>query len=336
MNKRSRRQFLRTTALAACGFGAIPRLRAEFGAKPDRTKPEIVRLLTGVHNFLTTPFHSNFDLDARGMRQNVAHHARMCTKNMTIVVSAGLGELFSLSVEEHISLVAAAVAGAQGKLPVVAGVGGGYRNALKMAKNAEAAGADAILVFAYPLACDQADGAYRYLAEVANAVKIGVLAYPCGKGDFWVDVLRRLAELPNVVGFKDASGDPRVGQALGAVVGESFLWIAEGETSAVALMPAGARAFTTAVSTFVPDACLQLWQHGVAGDIARMKEVQDRRIAPIVKLRNLKPGYGISGIKVALEALGRAGGPVRPPDTQVDAVDRAGIAAIALEHAEKP
>ena len=62
---------------------------------------------------------------------------------MVIVVSGGLGELFTLSVDEHKSLLSAAVAGAQGKFPVVAGVGGGYTNALRMARNAEEAGADA-------------------------------------------------------------------------------------------------------------------------------------------------------------------------------------------------
>ena len=70
-------------------------------------------------------------------------------------------------------------------------------------------------------------------------------------------------------------------------------------------------------------------------DSKRMQAVYETRIAPIVKLREVKPGYGISGIKVALEALGRAGGPVRPPYIQVQKEDRETIAAIAREHAEK-
>jgi len=331
----SRRSFLRAAALVGGGLAAS-RVRADTDIKTEPSKADLVRALTGVHNFMITPFHANYDLDARGLRLNVAHHARSSMKDMTIVVSGGLGELFTLSVEEHNSLVAAAVAGAQGAVPVVAGVGGGYRNALKMAQNAEAAGVDAILAFANPFACDEAAGAYGYLAAIARSVRIGVLAYPCGKSDFWPDVLKRLAELPNVIGFKDASGGVTVGQALGSLVGESFLWVAEGETHAMEALPAGARAYTSAVATFVPEACRQLWRHGVAGESARMKEVHDARIAPVVKLRGVKPGYGVSGIKVALEALGRAGGPVRPPGTQVAEEDRPAIAVIARERAERP
>ncbi len=161
------------------------------------------------------------------------------------------------------------------------------------------------------------------------------MAYPCGKGDFWPDVLKRLVKLPNVMGMKDSSGDVKFSQALGSLVGEEFLWVAGGEGHAQKTLPAGGRAYTSTVATFVPTACHESWQHGVASDSKRMQAVYNMRIAPIVKLREVKPGYGISGIKVALEALGRAGGPVRPPYTQVQKEDRETIAAIARKHAEK-
>ncbi len=85
----------------------------------------------------------------------------------------------ALDVEEHRDMVEEAVFAAAGVLPVVAGVGGGYRNALQMARNAELAGAEAVLVFAYPFACNEAQGAYNYLREVAESVGIGVLIYCC-------------------------------------------------------------------------------------------------------------------------------------------------------------
>jgi 5-dehydro-4-deoxyglucarate dehydratase len=194
---------------------------------------------------------------------------------------------------------------------------------------------DAVLAFAYPFACADAEGAYQYLQAIANSVRIGVLAYPCAKGDFWPAVLQRLAQLPNVIGFKDPSDGVQIGKTLGALIPDDFLWIAEGEGHAEKALPAGARAYTSAVATFVPNACHEFWKYGVAGKVDRMKEVHKARIEPIVKLRGIKPGYGVSGIKVALEALGRAGGPVRPPGTQVEAADRAAIANLARKHAEK-
>jgi dihydrodipicolinate synthase/N-acetylneuraminate lyase len=112
------------------------------------------------------------------------------------------------------------------------------------------------------------------------------------------------------------------------------VWIAEGETHALEALPAGSRAYTTAVATFVPAACREFWKLGVAGDRAGMEAVLKKRIEPIVKVRGVKSGYGVSGIKVALEALGRSGGIVRPPGMQVQPEDRAVIAEIARNHSE--
>ena len=220
------------------------------------------------------------------------------------------------------------------KLPVVVGAGGGYGLALRMARNAEGAGADAILLFSPPYGSETAEGAYQFYHAVATSVRIGVIAYPHGKEPYWPSVLRRLAELPNVIGFKDASGDVAVGGALAGLIPGRFLWIAEGESHALKALPAGARAYTSAVATFVPKACHDFWKHGIAGEVAGMKEVLTARIEPIVKLRGVRPGYGVSGIKVGLESLRRAGGPVRPPGMQVTAEDRPQIAEIARKHSE--
>lgn len=332
----SRRVVLRSLGLAAGGVVVARHRCARANSKrtPSNNKKELVSRLQGVHNFLTTPFLSNYKLDADGLYRNVLVHAQANPEKMVVVVAGGLGELFSLSTVEHEELVHAAVRGARGKVPVVAGVGGGYGNALAMARNAQKAGVDAILIFASPRACDGVEGPYHFLRDVANSVEIGALAYPCGNSDAWPELLARLAELPNLVGFKDASGDVKVGRALGPLVGEEFLWVAEGEAHAEKTLAAGAGAFTTAVATFVPQGCLEFWRQGTSGNADTMKRVRQQRIAPVVKLRTIKPGYGISGIKVALESLGRAGGPVRPPQTQVAYQDRAAIAEIARTHAE--
>ena len=337
MNTQSRRVFLGTSGLVASGLWASSSrvVHGKTKRKFLRSKAELVQLLSGVHNFLTTPFQPNYELDADGLRRNVVDHVRSAHRQMTIVVSGGLGELFTLGVQEHKQLVSAAVAGVQGSMPVVAGVGGSYRNAIDMAKNAQAAGADAIFIFAYPFACNNTEGCYQYLHDIAESVEIGAMGYPCGTNTFRADVLTRLAELPNFMGFKDSSGDVEVGQALGSLVGDEFLWVAEGEAHAEKTMPAGGQAYTTAVGTFVPQACHEFWQQGISGNRERMQAVYRNRIAPVVKLRDVKPGYGISGIKVALEGLGRAGGPVRPPGTQVETEDRPKITAIARECAEK-
>ncbi|MBM3800920.1 MAG: hypothetical protein FJW26_01270 [Acidimicrobiia bacterium] len=297
---------------------------------------DLIRAMQGAHNYQTTPFRPNYDLDADGLRKNIAYHADSdATENATIVVGAGLGEFFTLDPDEQKAMAQAAVAGAKGRMPVVVGAGGGYKLALQTARNAQEAGAQAILLFSPAYGSESADGAYEYFRDVARSVRIGVILYPRGKEAYWPDVIRRLAELPNVIGFKDASGGVEVGKALGSLIPDRFLWIAEGETHAVQALPAGARAYTTAVATFVPRACSEFCKHGVAGKLAAMNELLTNRIEPVAKVRGHKPGYGISGIKVALEALGRAGGPVRPPGTQVLKEDRPKIAEIARKYSEE-
>src|SRR5438876_9550711 len=187
---------------------------------------------------MVTPFRAKLGLDADGLRKNVAYHAGSSPHDMTIVVGGGLGELFTLDPEAQRDLGQAAVAGAMQKLPVVVGAGGGYGLALRMARNAEGAGADAILLFSPPYGSETAEGAYQFYHAVATSVRIGVIAYPHGKEPYWPSVLRRLAELPNVIGFKDASGDVAVGGALAGLIPDRFLWIAEGESHALKALPA--------------------------------------------------------------------------------------------------
>jgi 5-dehydro-4-deoxyglucarate dehydratase len=335
MSERSRRRFVKDLALAAGTLALSPLASCQAAPAPrmDRDRKDLIRALQGVHNFMVTTFHSNFELDSEGLRRNVADHARGYHEKMTIVVAGGLGELYSLDIEEHRALVTAAVAGADGKMPVVAGVGGGYRNALSMARNAEQSGADAVLVFPPGSRWGLEEGTYRCCLDVAKAVNIGVLIYPRAE-EYWPRLLKRLAQVENIIGFKDPSGHTKVGLALGDLIPDNFLWIAEGEGHAVKTLPVGGRAYTTAVATFVPQASHAFWKHGVAGDKQKMNHVLQNQIEPVVKLRGVQPGYGVSAIKVALESLGRAGGPVRPPGTQVAEKDQSIIAEIARSHSE--
>ncbi len=346
MSGSSRRSLLRNVGLIA-GAMAVDSPMAAFARPRPGDLPDMDRLrerIQGVHGFMVTPFQRNGRLDADGLRRNVAHHAEAGARDMTIVVGGGMGEIFSLDLEEHKAMAVAAARGAQGKLPVVVGACGGYQMAKIMARNAEQAGADAILLFAPPYwnwIPGYDEGAIRYFTEVAGSINIGVLLatvsghnFPTGKEQYWPKVLSKLAELPNVIGFEDSSGGVAMGQQLGPLVADRLVWVARGEGHAVRALPAGARGNTSAVATFVPGACREFWRQGRLGEVARMKEILETRIHPMARVRAVKPGYHVSGIKVALEALGRAGGPVRPPGRPVSTEDRPRIATIARKYAE--
>jgi dihydrodipicolinate synthase/N-acetylneuraminate lyase len=329
------------------GAAALNAPVAGLAGPGSPSRPDMDRLrerIQGVHCFMVTPFHPDGSLNAEGLRRNIARHADAGVQDMTIVVGGGMGEIFSLDLQEHRAMAEAAARGAQGKLPVVVGACGGYRMAGIMARTAQEAGADAILLFAPPYwnwIPGYDEGTIRYFTEVARSIDIGVVLatvsghnFPTGKEKYWPKVLRRLSELPNVLGFEDSSGDIAMGQELGTLVSDRLVWIARGEGHAVKALPAGARGNTSAVATFVPQACREFCRLGRLGEVDSMQEVLRTRIQPIARVRSLSPGYHVSGIKVALEALGRAGGPVRPPGRAVLPEDRPRIAAIAREHAE--
>ena len=339
MNSFSRRSFLKNSTLAAAGLvvgGDLGLAGRPAALLAGHDKSPLLERFQGVYNFLTTPFLSNYQLDADGVRRNVAYHARARTKHMVIMVGGGLGELYSMEPDTQKGLAEAAVAGSQGRLPVVVGAGGGFGLALKMAKNAEQAGADAVMIFPGRPRMENAEGHYQYFRRVAESVDLPVLAYPQRKFEFWADVLARLSELPNVIGFKDGTGGITTGQALSSLIPKRLLWVAEGEGHAMQAYPFGCRAYTTAVATFVPEASRAFWEAGVSGRTEEMKRIHDRRIEPVMKVRSLREGYGLSGIKVALEELGRAGGPVLPPGTPVVPEDRAKLREIVHKYAENP
>ena len=338
MTDTNRRHFLKTAGLLAGGT-----LAASPGCSPTpapgRSMEELARACRGVHSFLTTPFLPDGALDVEGLRRNVAHHAERDPRDMSIVVTCNLGELFSLDLEEHQAAGRAAVEGAQGKMPVIQGVAGGYRLTLEMARNAERAGVDALMLFAPPYGSATARGVYEYMHRVATAVRMGVFVnmwhgYAVAVEDYWAQVIGELAGLPNVIGFQDSSGGVEVGHSLGSLIPDRFLWIARGEGHAVKALPAGARAYTAAVACLAPEACRKFWQYGTAGNLVEMKRILEQRISPLAAVRSLRPGYSAAGIKVALETVGRAGGPTRPPMGQVAAEDRPRIEAIVRRHAE--
>ncbi len=298
---------------------------------------ELITALDGPHNYLPTPFHADYSVDPEGLRRNVAYHAER--DRLPVAVAGGYGEGWKLSPEEHREMVAAAVAGARQQMPVMAGVIGGYQISIEMARNAEKAGADALVIFPPRGQHWRAESYYEYYKDIISSVSIGAVVLPRGQNEFWPEVLIRLAEIPNMIGFFPSLGPdsdyyPRTGGQILEAVAKPLLFMAENEPAASDSFSRGSRAYSTAAAALVPEASRRFWKHGVAGETARMEEVLKTELDPILHIRGYKPGYGVSGIKVAMEALGRAGGPVRPPGTQVDAADRAGIAEILRKHPE--
>lgn len=273
---------------------------------------ELKTKLCGVHAYAVTPFTADFELDLDGLRWNIEHIASSGIH--VIVTCGGTGEIFSLEPDEYAHVVRTVVESARGQVPVVAGVGFGTRLASRMAREAEAAGADGLLVMPPYFVKPSDDGVVAYIRNIASQVKIGLTLYSGSTLVYNPDLVERLAEIPNVVGFKGEDGDVRLFERIRNRVGDRVTWICGmGEPEAHLYFAVGAEAVTSGIANFAPHWSLAVYQAAVPGDYAGVRSLIRTRVGPISNLRAKRPGYYTPVVKAALDMLGLAGGPPRPP-----------------------
>src|SRR3954447_3473177 len=143
------------------------------------------------------------------------------------IVSVGTtGESATLDVDEHVAVIRATVKAARGRVPVIAGAGGNATSeALELTKASEDAGADALLHVTPYYNRPNQEGLFRHFEAVARSTKLPIILYnvPARTAcDLLTDTVVRLAEVPNVIGIKDATGNLVRGSELVARVGDKI------------------------------------------------------------------------------------------------------------------
>ncbi|MBM3457558.1 MAG: 5-dehydro-4-deoxyglucarate dehydratase, partial [Armatimonadetes bacterium] len=161
--------------------------------------------LEGVFGFPVTPFRRDGSLHPEQLYRHVAWMKG--TGVHAIFVCAGTGEFFNLDVEEFRDAVAAAVAAAEGALPVLAGCGYSTAIATRFARAAEEAGADGLLLLPPYLVQPEQEGLYRHVRSIADRTACSLILYHRDNGLYSTRTVERLAELETVVGFKDGHGN---------------------------------------------------------------------------------------------------------------------------------
>jgi 5-dehydro-4-deoxyglucarate dehydratase len=283
--------------------------------------------LRGVIAFPITPFTPNLDLDLAALRHNVdwmiGHGIR------TLVAAGGTGELYSLTVEETEAVHRTAIEAAGGRAAVICGVGGKLREAAGLASSAERAGATGILMLpaAYGTAAD--DGMFAFYRGIAEAVDIGVLPYARDWAVFSPELVARLAEVPNLVAFKDGSADLRLWARIRARVGDRLVWVGGvGDDMVHTYFAAGAEGYTSSVANFMPAVSLALYDAARSGDFAQARAIFEDKIQDFYSLRAKKRGYEVASVKAAMELCGLPAGPVRPPLVELSSDEREGVARL--------
>ena len=224
------------------------------------------------------------------------------------------GESPTLSHAEHRLAIDVCADEARGRVPVIAGAGSNNTDeAVELAKHAEKAGADAVLVVTPYYNRPTQEGLYQHFKAVNDAIGIPILIYnipPRSVVDMTVDTMKRLSELPNIVGVKDATGDVgRVSRQRHAM-GSDFIQLSGEDMTALAAMAAGGHGCISVSANIAPALCAELMEAVFHDDWSQALKLQDR-LAPLHAAIFTEPG--VNGAKYALSLLGRVQNESRLP-----------------------
>lgn len=282
---------------------------------------EILR--SGLLSFPVTPFDAEDTFNARAY----AEHLEWLSphKIAGLIVAGGTGELFSLTPTEVVEVVKSARSAQPGK-PVIAGCGYGTKLACEMARAIEAAGGDGILLLPHYLIGAPQDGIETHIRTVCKSTRMGVIVYNRGQSVVSAETLARLAdECPNLIGFKDGTGDIDTVKRITVGLGDRLAYIGgmpTHELFAQAYRGAGVDTYSSAVFNFVPETALDFFAAFTANDDARCEALLREFYYPFAKVRDRKTGYAVSAIKAGVALRGFDTGPVRPPLTNLSEEER--------------
>lgn len=282
---------------------------------------ELKRALgAGLLSFPVTPFGADGLFNRKAYEKHVGWLAGFDAS--VLFAAGGTGEFFSLEPSEIPEIIAAAKASA-GKTPIVSGCGYGTRIAISIARSAERAGADGLLLLPHYLMDASQEGLYQHIRAVCQSVGIGVMVYNRDNSILSAETLVRLCEAcPNLVGFKDGSGDIGLVRKITAVMGDRLTYLGgmpTAELFADAYLGAGVTTYSSAVFNFVPALAQTFYKALRTGDTATTNRILIDFFYPFMEIRNRQKGYAVSAIKAGVRLMGFDVGPVRSPLTDLTA-----------------
>ena len=249
-----------------------------------------------------------------------------------LFAAGGTGEFFSLDPQEYSDVIRTAVQTCRGRVPIIAGAGGGTRLAIRYAQEAQRLGAQGLLLLPPYLTEATQDGLVDHVQAVCNSVRLGVIVYNRANCRLTPASLARLAErCPNLVGFKDGIGDIEAFVAIRRALGDRFAYLGglpTAEVFASAYQAMGCPVYSSAVFNFAPRTAMEFYNAHHARDTATTGRLMDDFFLPLIALRNQGAGYAVSLVKAGAELVGRSAGPVRPPLSALKAAEVEQLAAL--------
>lgn len=271
-------------------------------------------MLSGSMVAIVTPMHPDGSLDWESLRRLVAFHIEQGTD---AIVSVGTtGESATLSHEEHGEVMRATVQYANGKVPVIGGTGANSTSeAIALTRSAAESGVDACLLVVPYYNKPTQEGLYRHFRSIAEAVPIPQILYNVpGRTalDMDNDTVVRLAEVPNIVGIKDATADMSRASDLVERCPDEFSIYSGDDATCMDLMLRGGRGTISVTANVAPRAMHDMATAAIAGETQRAREL-NAALDPLHEALFLESNP--IPVKWAVEQLGLMGGGIRLPLT---------------------
>lgn len=263
---------------------------------------------------LVTPMHPDGSIDREALARLIDFH---CSQGTAAIVAAGTtGESATLDFDEHIELIELCVRLVDGRVPLIAGTGANATTeAIHLTRRAKEVGADACLLVTPYYNKPTQQGLYLHHKVVAEAVDIPQILYNVpGRTavDMQPETVRRLAEIPNIIGIKEATGDiARVRRILESSR-KGFVLYSGDDATARECMLAGGVGVISVTANVAPAAMSSLCAACLAGDAKRAAEI-DRPLAALH--RDLFVEANPIPVKWALAEMGMIGTGIRLPLT---------------------
>lgn len=279
---------------------------------------------------LVTPFR-NGELDLDTLKKLVDWQIEQGSTGLVPVGTTG--ESPTLSHEEHEAVVEAVVNFAAGRVPVIAGAGSNNTvEGIRLIQHAERVGADAALVVTPYYNKPTQAGMIAHYTALHDCCTLPIIIYNIpGRSvvDMSPETMGKLAQLPRIIGVKDATGKIERVSMQRASCGADFIQLSGEDATALGFNAHGGVGCISVTANVAPKLCAEFQQATLAGDYRKALDYQDR-LMPLHEAIFLEPG--LAGAKYGLSLLGRCTEEVRLPLVGLTDATKARIKA-AMEHA---
>jgi 4-hydroxy-tetrahydrodipicolinate synthase len=279
---------------------------------------------------LVTPMHEDGSVDYAALRSLIDWHIAEGTDVVCVVGTTG--ESATVTVDEHCEIIRVAVEHAAGRLPIMAGAGANSTaEAIELSRFAQKVGADCTLQVVPYYNKPSQEGIYRHFRTIAEAVDLPLMLYNVpGRtvADMQHDTVVRLAEVPGIIGIKEATGNIERALWLIKQAPAGFKIFSGDDGTAVALMLLGGHGNVSVTANVAPRAMHELCVAALAGEVKRASAIQ-LDLLPLHRQMFCEPSPAPA--KWALSRLGRCRPTLRLPLVELTEAGQAQVATALQE-----